>query len=147
MKINEEEVKNISSFKKLLTKKTNTIDKTENNIYKRKDSIGSLSNNKIINKLSRFNSYRKNLKFRYSGIYSPGKIKRKITKKKLVKVNRKLNTISKNIENANNAINNPNEFYMNFFNNIIQDIDKTDNDSKKVKKSPSSSKVSFYSLK
>ena len=62
-------------------------------------------------------------------------------------MNRKLNTISKNIENANNAINNPNEFYMNFFNNIIQDIDKTDNDSKKVKKSPSSSKVSFYSLK
>ena len=35
-------------------------------------------------------------------------------------IGQKLNAISKNIQNANEAIHNPNEFYMNFFNNIIK---------------------------
>lgn len=34
--------------------------------------------------------------------------------------NKKLNIISKNIKGANKNINNPNEFYMDFFNNIIK---------------------------
>ena len=38
----------------------------------------------------------------------------------MIQVYKKLDTISKNIENTNNAINNPNKFYMNFFNNIIK---------------------------
>ena len=63
-------------------------------------------------------------------------------------MNKNLNTITKNIKNANNAINNPNEFYMNFFSNIIQkDIDKTDEDIKKNKERYNSSKAKFYSVK
>jgi hypothetical protein len=51
-------------------------------------------------------------------------------------MNKKLNTISKNIKTANESINNPNEFYMNFFNNIIQKsgLDDEDKKSKKDKK-------------
>ena len=37
-----------------------------------------------------------------------------------VGVNKKLNIISQNIKGANKNINNPNEFYMDFFNNIIK---------------------------
>ena len=50
------------------------------------------------------------------------------------KVNRKLNMISKNIEGANKNINNPDQFYMDLFNNIInkgtgaeEDLDKKKN--------------------
>ena len=46
-------------------------------------------------------------------------MRRKLSKKKLVKVKQKLKSISKNIQSTNNAINNPNEFYMNLFNNIM----------------------------
>ena len=46
-------------------------------------------------------------------------MRRKLSKKKLVKVKQKLKSISKNIQSTNNAINNPNEFYMNFFNKIM----------------------------
>ena len=37
-----------------------------------------------------------------------------------INVNQKLNLISKNIQGANKNINNPEEFYMDFFNNIIK---------------------------
>ena len=59
----------------------------------------------------------------------------------MIQVYKKLNTISKNIENTNNAINNPNEFYMNFFNNII----KNENDIVKAesKKEKTSTLISF----
>ena len=50
---------------------------------------------------------------------SPIRNKIKIVNKKAF-IGKRLNTISKNIQNANEVINNPNEFYMNFFNNIIQ---------------------------
>jgi hypothetical protein len=80
---------------------------------------------------------------------SPNKSKRKISKKKLVKVKKKLSVISKNIENTNNAINNPNEFYMNFFNDIIRKetfVIKNDED-KDEKKEPNLSNNSLYSQK
>jgi hypothetical protein len=48
------------------------------------------------------------------------KLKKKLVRKKTLNLNKKLNTITKNIKNMSNSINNPNEFYMNFFNNIIQ---------------------------
>ena len=48
------------------------------------------------------------------------KQKKKLVRKKTLNLNKKLNTISKNIKNMSNSINNPNEFYMNFFNNILQ---------------------------
>ena len=98
-------------------KKEKSLDKRENNFRKRHSSISS--NNKILKNLSRFASIKTNMKHNYN-INSPTKIKRKLTKQKLVKVKEKLNTITRNIENTNNAINNPNEFYMNFFNNIIK---------------------------
>ena len=149
-KINEEEDKNknINLLKNFMPRKSITIDKTENNRFKRRASVVLVSNNKLANRFSRFGSFRKSLKFRYSNISIPRRTKRKLSKKKLIKVNKKLYTISKNIESANNAINNPNEFYMNFFNNIIQkDIDKTGDNSKKEKKKSLNSKESFYSLK
>ena len=48
------------------------------------------------------------------------KQKKKLVRKKTLNLNKKLNTISKNIKNMSNSINNPKEFYMNFFNNILQ---------------------------
>jgi hypothetical protein len=80
---------------------------------------------------------------------SPNKSKRKISKKKLVKVKKKLSVISKNIENTNNAINNPNEFYMNFFNDIIRKetfVIKNDED-KDEKKEQNLPDNSLYSQK
>ena len=50
---------------------------------------------------------------------SPIRNKKNMIQKKAF-IGKRLNTISKNIKNANDVINNPNEFYMNFFNNIIQ---------------------------
>lgn len=44
----------------------------------------------------------------------------KIKRKSDINVNKKLNLISKNIQGANKNINNPEEFYMDFFNNIIK---------------------------
>ena len=86
---------------------------------------------------------------------TPNKIARKITKKKLVKVKKKLSVITQNIQNTNNAINNPNEFYLNFFNNIIQketfDIDnnnENDIDNNKDEKNDQNlSDSSLYSQK
>ena len=93
-----------------------TLERREN-VFAKRNSLLS-SNNKITNSLSRFASFRNNPRNNYN-ISSPNKIKRKLTRKKLAKVKKKLYTITKNIENTNNAIKNPNEFYMNFFNNII----------------------------
>ena len=53
------------------------------------------------------------------------KSKKKLVRKKTLNLNKKLNTISKNIKNMSNSINNPNEFYMNFFNNILQKENKS----------------------
>ena len=75
----------------------------------------SLSTNKLteIKTLLSKNNKMKN------SIDSPCKIKRKNPKKNQ-NLNKLLNTISKNIQKTNEAINNPNKFYINFFNNIIQ---------------------------
>ena len=58
----------------------------------------------------------------------------KINRKKTIKVRRKksslLNVISKNIINDTNALNNPNEFYTQLFNNILKDKE-IDNSKKK----------------
>ena len=47
------------------------------------------------------------------------KIKPKIFKKKPEKIDKQLNKISKNIKDTSKNINNPEEFYMNLFNNIL----------------------------
>jgi hypothetical protein len=126
----EDKIKYSNSLKKLVTKKSNNIDKVGKNgnkIIKRGSAI-LITNHKLEKKLSRFDSFSKILKTRNScNINIQKRVKRKYTKKKLIQVYKKLDTISKNIENANNAINNPNEFYMNFFNNIIKN-ETCDND-------------------
>ena len=48
------------------------------------------------------------------------KINRKRRKSEYLNVNKKLNLITKNIKGANRNINNPEEFYMDFFNHIMQ---------------------------
>jgi hypothetical protein len=55
-----------------------------------------------------------------TNIFNTNKFKKKFMTKKSLNLNKKLNVISKNIKNMSNSINNPNEFYMNFFNNILQ---------------------------
>ena len=47
------------------------------------------------------------------------KINQKIFKKKPEKIDKQLNKISKNIKNSSRNINNPEEFYINLFNNIL----------------------------
>ena len=53
---------------------------------------------------------------------SPRKVRRKLTKKKVNEfgMNKKLDIINQNIQGANKNINNPEEFYMDFFNDIIK---------------------------
>ena len=100
------------------------------------NSESSLPTVKNENRPSIF-AFRNTFKFKGGG-EPQNKIKRKISKKKLVKVKKKLSVITKNIQNTNKAINNPNEFYMNFFNDIIQketfDIKIDNNKDEKKKK-------------
>ena len=92
-----------NSDKKFLEKKT--FSDTKLNMLKRKRSPSSKSVKKY--KIT-------------NNIDCANKVKKKIQNKKNQIVNKELNTISKNMKITNNAINNPNEFYVNFFNNIIQ---------------------------
>ena len=134
----EENLKyNKSLTKKFFNNKSKTIAKTDKVNITRRNSVALVSPNKLDKKISQYNFGRNSVRLR-SNFYSPRKTKRKLSKKKLIKVNKKLNTITKNIENTNNAINNPNEFYSNFFNNILNkqksfDVMKTFDDSKKEK--------------
>ena len=80
-----------------------------------------------------------------STILSPIRGKKKqLNKKSLIGI--KLNVISKNIQNANEAINNPNEFYINFFNNIIQKESSVNinEDNEKIKKNTKLSSSVIY---
>jgi hypothetical protein len=51
--------------------------------------------------------------------FTQSKNKKKLTNEKAL-IGKRLNAISKNIQNAKEAISNPNEFYVNLFNDIIQ---------------------------
>jgi hypothetical protein len=73
------------------------------------------------------------------------KPKKKSLNKKNQNMNKKLNTISKNIKRANDSINNPNEFYMNFFNNIIAKESKSINGEENREKFKSSKILKIYS--
>ena len=94
----------------------------------------SSPSNKQKKKINRANSQISFSKDKMSNILSPTKSKRKMVKKKTL-IGKKLNVISKNIQNAKEAINNPNEFYMNFFNNIIKSNFNEEHDGKKKKSS------------
>ena len=111
------------------------------------NSESSLPTVKNENRPSIF-AFRNTYKFKGGGD-TQNKIKRKISKKKLVKVKKKLSVITKNIQNTNKAINNPNEFYMNFFNDIIQKetFDIKIDDDKDEKKKKNLSDNTLYSQK
>lgn len=113
--IEKPKLKHCNSTKKLSSQYKTTI-KNEFSSIKSEKSLSPVKNG------YRFSVYalRNNSKFRVGGGDSPNKVKRKISKSKLVKVKKKLSVITRNIKSTNNAINNPNEFYMNFFNDIIR---------------------------
>ena len=98
-------------IRKIRTKRS----KNENKDFSHR-SKSLTSNDDISKKLNLMNGIKRDATI----VGSTNKIKRKLTKKKLLKVNKKLVTIRQNIQNTNNAINNPMEFYMNFFNDIIK---------------------------
>ena len=133
-------LKHSSSLKKL-GKKSRTIKRELSNDKSEK----LLSVVKFENRRSMF-AIRNSKKFKEGD--TPNKLKRKLTKKKLVKVKKKLSVITENIKNTINAINNPNEFYMNFFNNIIKkETFDIPNDDKDKKKDQNLSNSSLYSQK
>ena len=105
-------IKSSKALKKSMTKKSFHDIISENS--KRTSSHNIRNNNNNI-----FSSFKKTNLKRISNICSPTRIRRKTTKHKSL-VDKQLNTISKNIENANNVINNPNEFYLNLFTNLIR---------------------------
>ena len=105
------------SLKKINTNKSKNFENKNENSNNKSEKSSSLVKND--NKLSKFSVIRNSKRFGTSKINSPSKMRRKLSKKKLVKVKQKLKSISKNIQSTNNAINNPNEFYMNFFNKIM----------------------------
>jgi hypothetical protein len=95
---------------KKLTKDVNVLKRNSSYIIEK--DISSFRRNGI----GDFNSYRN---YKMNSFLSPLKSKKKsINKKDLI--GQRLNVISKNIQNANEVIHNPNEFYMNFFNNILR---------------------------
>ena len=105
--VNESPFRKINSFhpQKRLTKEFKEFDLSMSSRYENEKESELSSRHNIFT----INSQRN----------SPIRNKIKIVNKKAF-IGKRLNTISKNIQNANEVINNPNEFYMNFFNNIIQ---------------------------
>ena len=89
-----------------------------------KSSSGKLLEIKKANKMISSNSIFDLKKVRTPMLESRKPIKKK---KKKEKINKQLNIISKNIETTSRNINNPGEFYMNFFNNIIAKESKSMN--------------------
>ena len=106
--------------KKNIIHKTQSINKSTNkNLY---DSTMKLFDMKKRRKLSssiNIQDY-KNVKS-----LSPRKLKKKVIKNKSLRISIQLGKISKNIENTSKNIKNPEEFYMNMFNNIIAKQNKS----------------------
>ena len=101
---------NSVDYQKLKSKKKNVFSILNINSIKR-----NKKSKKIVSNLNLENlNYNSNIKNHIS------KQSIKKLKSDLVKVNEKLDMISKNIKGANKNINNPDEFYMDFFNNIIK---------------------------
>jgi len=111
-----------NGIKKIRTKKQNSFGNTSDS-NKSKKNIKKISTNKIIDikRLKKFPSSQNimnSLKFN-SPFIEETKIKKKFIKKESTNLNKKLNIISNNIKNTSRIINNPEEFYMDFFNNIL----------------------------
>ena len=67
-------------------------------------------------------------------LFKNAKANRKRRKSEYLKVNKKLDLITKNIKGANKNINNPEEFYIDFFNHLIKKKKSFSPNSKKSKK-------------
>ena len=111
-----------NGIKKIRTKKQNSFGNTSDS-NKSKKNIKKISTNKIIDikRLKKFPSSQNimnSLKFN-SPFTEDIKIKKKFIKKESSNLNKKLNIISNNIKNTSKIMNNPEEFYMDFFNNIL----------------------------
>ena len=104
-KINNSFIKSQKSIKGsyLLDSRANYVSEQElsTNIPKKNISVINCSKDNLNNNLTQ------------------NKSKKKVINKKLL-IGKKLSVIIKNIKNAKEAISNPNEFYVNLFNNIIQ---------------------------
>ena len=115
----------------------NVIRKTKNSdlsIYKNNNNEKSSPTSNFPKKINKRSSIKLFRKCRMSQIYSP-KIKRR-PKKKTSLIDQKLSAMNKNILNANEAINRPDEFYMNLFTNILRkDSFMLDTIGEKTKKS------------
>jgi len=110
------------SIQKIRTKKQNSFGNASDS-NKSKKNEKKISNNKIfdIKKLKKFPSSQNimnSLKFT-SPFIEDTKLKKKSFKKESANLNKKLNIISNNIKNSSRIINNPEEFYTDFFNNIL----------------------------
>ena len=100
-KRNYENTNDISPIKPKKIELKNRRHESTKNLFEKKQSKNNLNVIEIINK-------------------NCSKTIRRRRKSELFAVNKKLNMITKNVKGANKNINNPEEFYMDFFNNIIK---------------------------
>ena len=110
------------SIRKEKSKKQNSLSNKSDSI-KSKRNEKKISTNKIIDlrKLKRFPSSQNIMNsLNFNSLFiEDSKIKRKFFKKESSNLTKKLNIISNNIKNTSKIINNPEEFYADFFNNIL----------------------------
>ena len=109
------------SIHQIRTKKQNSLSNASDSNKSKKNE--KITNYKIIDKrkLTKFPSSQNILnclKFN-SPLTEDIKNKKKLVKKESSNLNKKLNIISNNIKNTSKIINNPEEFYTDFFNNIL----------------------------
>lgn len=100
-KSNYEKINDISTIKSKKLEIKNRRHESTKNFFEKKQIKSNLKAIEIINKNCSKAIWRRR-------------------KSELLTVNKKLNLITKNIKGANKNINNPEEFYMDFFNNIIK---------------------------
>ena len=108
--INSLDISNLKSTKKIsININTSEKNKEENVVRSKYESF-----KKLISRNQSINNILDSPSSKYKG-KSPKK-----RKNDSLRFNKKLNIISKNIKGASKNINNPNKFYMDFFNNIIK---------------------------
>ena len=122
--INQSNISN--NDKKCINKAMSLIAKPNEDIHL---NIKKQNKNKLLSssKLIEINRNYKMLKKTKTPVLESRKLRKKTTKKKPEKIIKQLNIISKNIQNTSKNINNPEEFYMNFFTNIIAKENKSIN--------------------
>ena len=141
---NESEISKINRMKRFKTRKSDN--KSDNNSNNNKSTHNNNKTNKSLSVTKLAQIKKKNLlssqtiikskTLKFTQINDTPKSKKRSSKKKNQNMNMKLKAISQNIKIANESINNPYEFYMNFFNNIIQrsSLDDKGKKNKKEKK-------------